>query len=86
MPITQSGDTTARSEQVLLDLLRTKSHAEKIGQVRALSQLDIGLSRRALARANPDKNEAELQLMFIRLHYGEELARRYAEYRRTAGA
>jgi len=83
---TQSADTAVRSEQVLLGLLRKKSPAEKIAQGRALSQLIIGLSRRALARANPEKSEAELDLLFIRLHYGEELARRCAEYRQAAGA
>jgi len=82
----QSADTGVRSEQVLLELLRKKRPADKIGQVRALSQLVIGLSRRALARANPEKSEAELKLLFIRLHYGEELARRCAEYREADGA
>ena len=80
---TQSADTDARSERVLLELLRKKSPADKVAQVRALSQLVIGLSRRALERANPGKSQTELDLLFIRLHYGEELARRVTEYRKA---
>jgi hypothetical protein len=86
MATTQSPDTRPDSEKVLLGLLRKKSPAEKLGQVRALSQLVIALSRRAIARANKDKSDAELDLLFIRLHYGEALARRVAEYRRRGGA
>jgi hypothetical protein len=86
MEITQSSDTRARSEKVLLGLLRNKSPAEKLDQVRSLSQIVIGLSRRAISRANMDKDAAEVDLLFIRLHYGEPLARRVAEYRRKGGA
>jgi hypothetical protein len=44
------------------------------------------LSRRAIARANEDKDPEELDLLFIRLHYGETLARRVADYRRKGRA
>jgi hypothetical protein len=85
MKTTQSPDTRADSEQVLLGLLRRKSPAEKLSQVRSLSQMVIGLSRRAISRANKDKDPAELDLLFIRLHYGEQLARRVGEYLRKKG-
>ena len=76
----QSCDTQIRAEDVLVGLLRRKSPAEKLSQVRSLSQLIIGLSRRAIARANSGKDPVELDLLFIRLHYGESLARRVAAY------
>ncbi|MBN1836296.1 MAG: hypothetical protein JW820_10635 [Spirochaetales bacterium] len=78
METTQSYDTRLDAEQVLLRLLRGKSPAQKLSQVRSLSQLVIGLSRRAIARANQGKDPVELDLLFIRLHYGEALARKVA--------
>ena len=77
---TQSRDTQVEAEDVLLGLLRSKSPVEKLGQVRSLSRLIIGLSRRAIARANCGKDPVELDLLFIRLHYGESLARKVAAY------
>jgi hypothetical protein len=85
MHTTQSPDTRPTAEAVQLELLRKKSPAEKLNQVRSLSRLVIGLSRRAIARANPDKSLAELDLLFIRLHYGETLAQRVAQYRQRLG-
>ena len=78
--VTEPGEPYS-ADDPLLELLRRKSPSDKVAQVRALSQLVIGLSRRALERANPGKSQAEQDLLFIRLHYGEELARRVAEYR-----
>jgi hypothetical protein len=54
--------------------------------VRSLSELVIGLSRRAIERANQGRDPAELDQLFIRLHYGELLARKVAEYLRKDGA
>lgn len=85
MHSTQSPDTRPRAEAVQLELLRSKNAREKLSQVRSLSQLVIGLSRRAIQRVNPDKTPAELDSLFIRLHYGESLAQRVADYRQRRG-
>ena len=82
----QSLDTRPEAEEVLVGLLRSKSPSEKLSQVRSLSQMAIGLSRRAISRANRGKDPVELDLLFIRLHYGEPLARKVAEYLREGGA
>jgi hypothetical protein len=42
----------------------------------------IDLSRRAIARANPGLDEQELDLLFIRLHYGAPLAQKVGEFLR----
>jgi len=79
---TQSADTHPGAEKALIELLRKKNPAEKLNQVRSFSRMAIWLSRRAIARANPELGEQELDLLFIRLHYGEPLARRVEEYLR----
>ena len=85
MHSTQSPDTRPPAEAVQLGLLRSKNAREKLSQVRSLSQLVIALSRRGIRRANPGKTPAELDTLFIRLHYGESLARRVADYRQRRG-
>ena len=77
---TQSADTHPGAENVLLELQRRKSPAEKLNQVRSLSRVAIALAKRAIARANRELGEREVDLLFIRLHYGEPLARRVSEY------
>ena len=76
----QSRDTQIEAVDVLLGLLWSKSPAEKLGQVRSLSQPIIGLPRRAIARANCGKDPVKLDLLFIRLHYAESLARKVVAY------
>lgn len=70
----QSIDTHIESEKVLISSLREKSVASKFSQIRSLSQLIIGLSKRAIARANKGLNDQQINLLFIDLHYGRELA------------
>ena len=71
---TQSIDTHIKSEEVLISSLREKSTATKFSQIRSLSQLTVNLSKRAIARANKGINDQQLNLIFIDLHYGQELA------------
>jgi len=72
-------DTAAEAEQVQIELTRRMTTAQKIAQVRSLSALVIGLSRRAIARAHPHLSPQELDLKFVELHYGKELADGLAE-------
>jgi len=77
---TQSADTHPGAEKVLIELQRRKSRTEKLNQVRSQSQVTMALAKRAIARANRELGELEVDLLFIRLHYGESLARRVSEY------
>lgn len=70
----QSIDTHIESEQVLISSLREKSIARKFSQIRSLSQLTMSLSKRAIARANKGFSDQQINLLFIALHYGRELA------------
>jgi len=73
-------DTAAEAERVQIELIRKMSVAEKMAQVRSLSALVIGLSRRAIARANPRLSPRELDVKFVELHYGKEVAIGFAEH------
>jgi len=73
-------DTSPDAERVQIELLRKLTVAERFAKVRALTARTVGLSKRAIARANPDLGPEDLKLKFIELHYGKELAQRVREY------
>ena len=73
---TQSIDTHIKAEKVQISLLREKTPAEKVAQVRSLSKSMIQLSKRAISRANEGMDDQQVNLLFIRLHYGPELAKK----------
>ena len=73
-------DTATEAEQAQIEVIRKMTVAERVAQSRSLTALVIGLSRRAIARANPQLSPQELDVKFVELHYGKELARRFAEY------
>jgi hypothetical protein len=75
-------DTHTDAERVQIDLLRRLSPAQKVSQLRSLSALVIGLSRRAIARANPDLDPRGVDLLWVEHTYGKELAVRLREHDR----
>lgn len=77
---TQSSDTSIKTEEVLINLIRQKSISERISKVLSLSSFIIKISKRAIARANPDKSERELDLLFIKYHYGNDLESKVKRY------
>ena len=78
--IGQSPDTAPQAEKVQIELIRRSSVAERISMVRSLSQMTMFLSRRAIRRANPSLSEREVDLAFVELHYGKDLAERLRSY------
>lgn len=76
----QSADTDTCAEQVQISLLREKSAAEKFALVRSMTSFAIQLSHRAILRANEGITEQEAKVLFIKLHYGRELAERVKPY------
>jgi hypothetical protein len=57
-------------------LLREAGTARRFALMRSLSATVIHLARKAIRDANPDLSERERQLLFVRVHYGEDLAER----------
>ncbi|HLG31754.1 MAG TPA: hypothetical protein VI362_01845 [Ignavibacteriaceae bacterium] len=78
--ITQSTDTNPQVERVLISLLRKLNTTQKLDQVQSFSSSILKLSKRAISRANPDLSEDEKNLLFIKYHYGKELADKLRKY------
>jgi hypothetical protein len=77
---THLADTHPKAEEFQISLIRRASVAERLSRTRSLSRTVIQLSRRAIARANPQLTEQELNLVFVAYYYGNELAERLHEY------
>jgi hypothetical protein len=61
-------------------LLRSATVADRFAQTCSLTATAISLSRRAIARANPDLSPEEVDLKFVELHYGRRLANAVRSY------
>ena len=73
-------DTHPDAERVQIELIRKASIAERIAAMRSLTRMATRLSRQAIARANPQASPREVDLIWVELHYGPELARKVREY------
>lgn len=67
-------DTALDAERVQIALLREAPVARRFHLALALSATIIGVARRALARAQPHASPRELDLRFVELHYGSDVA------------
>ncbi len=67
-------DAHLDAEAIQIELLRNASIARRLSICCSLTQAAIHQSRRALASANPELGRPELDLLFVRLQYGTELA------------
>lgn len=77
---TQSIDTHPKAEAVQIALLRKAGPAKRVEVMRSLSRTVLRLSWRGLRRANPDLSEQELNLLFVKHCYGDDLAHRLQTY------
>ncbi len=85
---TQSRDTHPKAEEVLIGLIRKASVAKRISRMRSLTRTILRLSKRAIAKVNPGLSEQELNMLFVKIHYGEDLAnhlRTYLEQKKSNG-
>lgn len=73
-------DTDQKFEKLQLDLMRRASTAKKISCMRSLSSAVRELSYRAVKRAHPELSERELDVFFVSIHYGKNLADRLKAY------
>jgi hypothetical protein len=73
-------DTHPDIERVQTELARRTSGAQKITQLRSQTALVTSLSRQALARANPQLDEREVNLLWVEHAYGKDLAKRLRDY------
>lgn len=68
-----SRDTNPLAEKFLIGLIRRKSVPQKLSQLQAISSLVIQLSKNALQKTNTTMTKHELNLLFVKLNYGETL-------------
>lgn len=73
-------DTPPDVQRVQIELARRSTTAEKIAQVRRMTDSVVRLSRRAIARANPEFSADEVDLRWVEMNYGPELAAELREY------
>ena len=67
-------DTSVEAERVQIDLLRKAPVSRRLHLAWSLSATVISVARRALARAQPHASQQDLDLRFVELHYGPDLA------------
>lgn len=77
---TQSIDTHPKAEEVQIQLIRQATVAQRIARMSALTASLMKLSKRAIRRANPEASQDELDVLFVKYHYGEVLAVRFQAY------
>jgi hypothetical protein len=73
-------DTHPSMEAKQLELIRQASVGRRLELMRALTRTGMQLSCRAIAQANPGASPRELDLLFVRYHYGPALAERLRIY------
>ena len=77
---TQSPDTSPEAERIQIELIRKMSPAKKFNLVRSMTRTMIQASRENIRSLHPDLNEKDLNLLFIELYYGKDLATRVRIY------
>jgi hypothetical protein len=70
----RSADTTAEAERIQIELLRAAPVPRRLHLAFSLTASVISAARRALVRTHPDASPRELDLLFVKLHYGSALA------------
>lgn len=69
-------DTPPHIEAMRISLLKKAGFTRRAGRMLSLSRTVALLAMRAIRRANPEMSETALNLRFVELHYGKELAER----------
>ena len=78
-------DTSPDAERVHLELLRQATPERRATLALALSQEVAQLARAAIRRANPSASEIEIDLQYIAIQYGQDLADRVRNYLEARG-
>jgi hypothetical protein len=77
-------DTNISMENKQLELLGKLTFAQKFKLTCSLTHSVIQLSRQAIGSAFPNLNKKEIDLKFIELNYGKELADKFDMHMKTA--
>jgi hypothetical protein len=80
-------DTSPEAERRQIELLSQAGPARRFALARSLSQMTLQLTRRNIRRRHPTASDEEINVRFVALTYGQELAERLQAYlvqRRTS--
>lgn len=72
-------DTHPDAERVQVRLFRRATVSQRLRPVRQTSAAVIRMSKAAIARAHPEWSARQVDVAFVELHYGRDLAIRVAE-------
>ena len=67
-------DTHPSADIVQCELLRQASIAQRLTMMRSMTRIAVHGSRRACEQAHPELTLHELELLFVELNYGRDLA------------
>jgi|WetSurMetagenome_2_1015567.scaffolds.fasta_scaffold86954_2 hypothetical protein len=73
-------DTSKQFEDIYLNLLSKRTIPEKFKLIESISSLVIRLSKKAIRDANPTLSKTDLDLLFIKLNYGDVLHDKLKKY------
>ena len=73
-------DTHPEAERVQIGLIRKMSIARRAALASHLTDRWYWQSRRAIERVCPELSEVRQKVLFVRVHYGEDLARRVRDH------
>lgn len=73
-------DTSPEAAAVQIELLRRATISERFERVCSLTQLALFHARRAIERANPEASAREREIIFLKTHYGPEMAAAVRDY------
>ena len=79
-PMSLSRDTSREADAVQVGLLRQATPERRGRLALMLSDATRHLARRAIDQTSPALSERERDLLFVRVHYGRELARDLGRY------
>lgn len=68
-------DTAPDIEQLQIERLRAATPSARLQTAVAQSRMVIQLAKQALVRAHPNWPQQQIEREYVRLHYGEKLAR-----------
>ena len=73
-------DTNREAADKQIEVLKAQTPSGRFLLTLSLSNTVIGLSKRAIKRANPDIADEEVRCRFVELHYGKQLSDQFRRY------
>jgi hypothetical protein len=73
-------DTTADAERKQLDLLRRLTPSQRASLASRMTNRALQRAKAGIARARPELDRQGIDLLFVEVHYGRELARKLVAF------